>query len=126
MYSTPELSFVPPAEIAGAVTASIHVPDPDTFAAPEQAALAARGRYLFTVTSRAFCHGIDGGGVLHWQGMVWDHLSNLDEEDVRALIFFLRALPAIAREIPAAQAPGPDDCKEYTFFLYATDKPGCE
>jgi hypothetical protein len=26
------------------------------------------------------------GGVLHWQGMVWDHASNYHEEDVRALI----------------------------------------
>ena len=33
--------------------------------------------------------------ALHWQGMVWDHLSNLDEEDVRAIIAYLRTLPPL-------------------------------
>jgi mono/diheme cytochrome c family protein len=172
MYNTPVLSFVPPDQIGRAVTASIYAPDPDDFANPQQAALAARGRYLFTVTSCAFCHGNDGsggakismrsfgtlwvrnitpdretgigawsdaeiarairsgvsrdGGVLHWQGMVWDHLSNLDEEDVRALIGYLRALPPIGKEIPAPKIPSPGDCKEYTFFLFETNRPGCE
>ena len=171
MYETPVLAFVPPAKIGEAVAATIPAPDPGSFAKPEQAALATRGRYLFTVTSCAFCHGSDGsggqkvsmrafgslwvrnitpdretgigawsdseiarairsgvsrqGGVLHWQGMVWDHLSNLAEEDVRALIVYLRSLPPVRKQVPAASPPSADDCSEYTFFLVPSSQPGC-
>ncbi len=172
LYSTPVLWFVPPEQISLSVTAGIPTPDPDGFDGPEERALAERGRYLYTVTSCAFCHGNDGrggakvsmrsfgtlwtrnispdpetgigdwsdaeiarairsgvsrdGGPLHWQGMVWDHLSNLDEEDVRALIVYLRAMPPIENEIPPNRPPSSDDCEEYTFYLIATDRPGCE
>ena len=172
MYSTPVLSFIPPAEINSAATGSIPVPDPEKFDSPEQAALAERGRYLFTVTSCAFCHGNDGSGgskvnmssfgtlwvrnitpdletgigawsdreiarsirsglsrdgsPLHWQGMVWDHLSNLDEEDVRSLIVYLRALPPVNNKLPAPVPPGDNDCPQYTFFLYRNLEPGCD
>lgn len=172
LYDTPVLGFVPPAEIGRSVAAGIYAPDPDSFDDPEQAALAERGRYLYTVTSCAFCHGNDGsggnkismrsfgslwvrnispdpetgigawsdaeiarairsgvsrgGGVLHWQGMIWDHFSNLDEEDVRALIVYLRVLPPVRRVVPPPRPPSADDCPEYTFFLAATNGPGCE
>jgi mono/diheme cytochrome c family protein len=172
VYDTPVLAFVPPDAIGESVAAGIHAPDPAGFADPQQAALAARGRYLYTVTSCAFCHGGDGRGgskvsmssfgslwvrnissdaatgigawsdaeiarairsgvsrdgrALHWQGMIWDHLSNLDEEDVRALIAYLRALPAVRYELPPPRPPSAQDCTEYTFFLYETLESGCE
>jgi len=37
------------------------------------------------------------GRMLHWQGMIWDHASELDEEDVRALIAYLRTCRRPAR-----------------------------
>src|SRR5215468_9693407 len=44
--------------------------------------------------ARAIRSGISRDGrVLHWQGMIWDHASNWDEEDLRALIAYLRLLP---------------------------------
>lgn len=171
LYETPVLGFVPPEAIGSGVAASIPTPDPDGFENAEQAALAERGRYLYTVTSCAFCHG-DGsggnsvsmrsfgtvwvrnissdpetgigawsdaeiarairsgvsrdGGPLHWQGMVWDHLSNLDEEDVRALIVYLRTLPPISKRVPAPHPPSADDCPEYTFHLFDSMEPGCQ
>ncbi len=171
MYSTPVLPFIPPEIINQGVTAAIPPAAEASFETPEQAALAARGEYLYKVTSCTFCHGPDGsggpkinhvsfgtvwvrnissdaatgigawtdaevarairsgvsrdGGPLHWQGMVWDHLSNLDEEDVRALIVYLRILPPVSKEIPAPVPPGPGDCEEYTFYLAVSWTPGC-
>jgi hypothetical protein len=57
--------------------------------------------------------------------MIWDHLSNLDEEDLRALIVYLRALPPVSKEIPATVSPAANDCEEYTFFLVDSWTPGC-
>jgi hypothetical protein len=58
--------------------------------------------------------------------MTWDLLSNLDEEDVRAIIAYLRMLPPVAKAIPPARPPAPDDCAVYTFFLRGRlDQPGC-
>ncbi len=171
IYSTPVLPFIPPVQINQAVTADIYRTPTDSFATPEQLALAARGEYLFTVTSCAFCHGADGSGgakinmksfgtlwsrnitsdattgigawsdqeisrairsgvakngrPLHWQGMIWDHLSNLDEEDVAALIVYLRTLPPVHNAIPTQVPPATNDCDEYTFFLIDSRTSGC-
>jgi mono/diheme cytochrome c family protein len=52
--------------------------------------------------ARAIRGGIaKGGRPLHWQAIIWDHASNWDEEDVRALIAFPRVLPSVCRSIPA-------------------------
>jgi mono/diheme cytochrome c family protein len=162
---------IPAEQIAQTVTASIPRPAPAGVASPEQAALATRGRYLYTVASCALCHGDDGAGgakiswapfgtlwtrnitpdretaigawsdreiaravrsgvapdgrVLHWQGMIWDHASNWDEEDVRALITYLRAMPPVRRAIPPARAPAADDCTTYTFWVSRSTAGGC-
>jgi mono/diheme cytochrome c family protein len=171
LYGLPALRVIPPDEIARTVTASIPRPGPPGTASPEQTALAARGRYLYTVASCALCHGNDGAGgakiswtafgtlwarnitpdrdtgigawsdreiaravrsgvtpdgrVLHWQGMIWDHASNWDEEDVRALIAYLRAMPPVRRAISPARPPAPDDCPTYTFWVARTTLAGC-
>ena len=52
--------------------------------------------------------------------MTWDQLSNLDEEDLCAIIAYLRLLPPVNRIVPAA-----DDCETYTFYLAKSDLPGC-
>jgi hypothetical protein len=57
--------------------------------------------------------------------MTWDHASNLNEEDVRALIMFLRTLPPIKRKISDATPPSPEDCATYTFWTVASLTPGC-
>lgn len=76
--------------------------------------------------ARAIRSGIARGGrPLHWQVMIWDHASNWDEEDVRALIAFLRVLPPVRRAIPAARPPAADDCEVYTFWVDASSAPGC-
>lgn len=170
MYSTPVLPFVPAEIINQAVTSGIHQPNL-TGKTPEETALIERGKYLYTVTSCAFCHGNQGeggakvnqasfgtlwvrnissdpafgigawtnaevarairsgvsrdGAALHWQGMVWDHLSNLDEEDLQAIIAYLRTLPTVDRDIPAPVPPSPNDCAEYTFFTVPSFTPGC-
>ncbi|GAB4580086.1 MAG: hypothetical protein Fur0022_28250 [Anaerolineales bacterium] len=77
--------------------------------------------------ARAIRSGVSrDGSPLHWQGMIWDHLSNLDEEDMRAIIAYLRTLPPVARDIPDPVPPSPNDCQEYTFFTVESWTPGCE
>jgi mono/diheme cytochrome c family protein len=172
VYGLPALRVIPPEQIARTVTASIPRPAPTGAASAEQAALAARGRYLYTVASCALCHGNHGAGGakiswtafgtlwsrnitpdretgigawtdreiarairsgvtpdgrrLHWQGMIWDHASNWDEEDVRAVIAYLRAMPPVRRAIPPARAPAPEDCTTYTFSVARSTAAGCQ
>jgi hypothetical protein len=68
---------------------------------------------------------LDGGRSLWAQGMIWDHASNWDEEDVRALVAYLRAIPPIRRPIPPASPPAPDDCPTYTFWVASSTARGC-
>jgi mono/diheme cytochrome c family protein len=171
LYSTPAIRLLPPQQLAAIAAPPPPAPRLSASASPEQAALAMRGRYLYTVTSCALCHGPSaaGGGKiswrpmgtlwtrnitpdpdtgigrwsdaqiarairsgvaadgrpLHWQGMIWDHLSNLDEEDVRALVAYLRAMPPVVRRIPPARPPAADDCATYTFWLGPSREAGC-
>jgi hypothetical protein len=76
--------------------------------------------------ARAIRSGVTPDGrMLHWQGMIWDHASNWDEEDLRAIIAFLRTLPPVSKEIPSARPPAEDDCDKYTFWISESDRPGC-
>lgn len=77
--------------------------------------------------ARAIRSGVARDGrPLHWQGMVWDHASNLDEEDVRSVIAFLRTLPPVEREVPPFHHPEGTDCKEATIWLVENRAPGCQ
>jgi len=59
------------------------------------------GAWTDAEIARAIRSGIaKDGRALHWQAMIWDHASNWDEEDVRAMIAFLRVLPPMRRVIP--------------------------
>ena len=171
IYATPTLRIIPPEQLVAVAAPTPPKPDPARLAGSELVALAERGRYLFTVTSCALCHGSSGAGglkiswkpmgtlwtrnitpdpdtgigkwtdaqiarairsgvaadgrMLHWQGMIWDHLSNLDEEDVRALVVYLRTLPPVRNAVPSARPPAPDDCEIYTFWVVPSTTPGC-
>jgi mono/diheme cytochrome c family protein len=86
------------------------------------------GAWSDAEVARAIRSGIARGGrPLHWQGMTWDLLSNLDEEDVRALTAYLRTLPPVRKAVPEPRPPAPDDCDVYTFFLRGAPlgRPGC-
>lgn len=84
------------------------------------------GRWKDKEIARAIRSGITPDGrSLHWQGMIWDHASNWDEEDLHALIAYLRTLPPIRREIPPSRPPAPEDCEKYTFWLTESTTPGC-
>jgi mono/diheme cytochrome c family protein len=76
--------------------------------------------------ARAIRGGISRGGrVLHWQGMPWDYLSNFDEEDIRAVVAYLRTLPPVKHQVPAMRPPNPDDCAIYTFWIHPSTTAGC-
>jgi len=76
--------------------------------------------------ARAIRSGVSRDGyVLHWQGMIWDHASNWDEEDIRALIAYLHTLPLVKNKIPADRPPAPDDCEVYTFWTSESHVAGC-
>lgn len=91
-------------------------PDPET----------GLGRWSDAEISRAIRSGVSRDGYqLHWQGMVWDHLSNWDEEDMRAVIAFLRAMPAVKNRVPPDRPPSPDDCEVYTFWTSESHEQGC-
>ena len=171
IFHTPTLSFLPPDQVANAVASGLAQPRAGTIVTAEQAALAQRGRYVYSVASCAMCHGPRGSGglkvcwkplgtlwvrnvspdsttgigawsdaeiarairsgvsrdgrALHWQGMIWDHASNWDEEDVRALVAYLRSMPPVRHKIPDPRAPAPDDCDIYSFWTSRSERPGC-
>jgi hypothetical protein len=86
------------------------------------------GAWSDAEVARAIRSGISKDGrPLHWQGMIWDHASNLDEEDVRALIRWLRAIPPVKRAISPPFPPSAADCETYTFFpaVDRDPKSGC-
>ena len=85
------------------------------------------GKWSDGQIARAIRSGVrPNGQALHWQGMIWDHLSNLDEEDVRSVVAYLRTLPPVVKEIPASRPPAQDDCQIYTFWLTESEVYGCK
>jgi hypothetical protein len=42
--------------------------------------------------------------------MTWDHAWNWGEEDIRALIAHLHAMPPVSVKVPADRIPAADDC----------------
>jgi mono/diheme cytochrome c family protein len=85
------------------------------------------GGWSDAAVARAIRSGITPDGrQLHWQGMIWDHASNWDEEDVRSIVSYLRRIPPVRHEIPPARPPSPDDCEIYTFWVTPSNVPGCK
>jgi mono/diheme cytochrome c family protein len=76
---------------------------------------------------RAMTSGVSRDGrPLHWQAMIWDHLSHYTVEDQQALLAYVRALPSVDRSLPPPVPPGPTDCAADTFWVGTTDRaPGC-
>jgi mono/diheme cytochrome c family protein len=84
------------------------------------------GRWSDAEIFRAIRSGVSRDGYqLHWQGMIWDHASNWDEEDLRAVIAFLRTMPAVKHKVPPDRPPAPDDCEIYTFWTSESREQGC-
>lgn len=77
---------------------------------------------------RALTSGVSRDGrPLHWQAMIWDHISNYDLEDQHALLTYLRSLPPLDRSLPPAAPPGARDCRGDTFWIATTNmQPGCD
>jgi mono/diheme cytochrome c family protein len=85
------------------------------------------GTWSDAEVARAIRSGVSRDGyALHWQGMTWDHASNWDEEDIRALIVFLRTLPPVSNKVLADRPPAPDDCEIYTFWTSPSSTYGCK
>jgi mono/diheme cytochrome c family protein len=84
------------------------------------------GAWTDAELKRAIRSGVSRDGrQLHWQGMTWDQLSNLDEEDLRAVVAYVRLLPPVNRTVPTPRLPAANDCETYTFYLEKSDQPGC-
>jgi mono/diheme cytochrome c family protein len=84
------------------------------------------GTWTDAAIARAIRSGVTRDGrPLHWQGMIWDHASNWDEEDIRSLVAFLRRIPPVRHSIPPARPPAPDDCEIYTFWVTPSSVAGC-
>ncbi len=67
---------------------------------------------------RALRSGIGADGrALHWQAMPWDITSHWSEEDRRAMIAYLRALPPVAGRIPPPRGPRPGDPPADSFYF---------
>jgi mono/diheme cytochrome c family protein len=77
---------------------------------------------------RAMISGVGRDGrPLHWQAMIWDHLSNYSVEDQHALLAYVRTLPAVERASPAPISPNPNDCAGDTFWVgRSNSEPGCK
>jgi mono/diheme cytochrome c family protein len=77
--------------------------------------------------ARAIRSGVSKDGrPLMWQAMPWDHFGNLDEEDVRALAVYLKAIPPVKQAIPLPQPPASGDCAELTVWTQTNLKSGCQ
>ncbi len=77
--------------------------------------------------ARAIRSGVSKNGrPLMWQAMPWDHFSNLDEEDVRSLAVYLKAIPPVKHQVPLPLPPAPGDCSELVVFIQVNLKPGCQ
>ena len=84
------------------------------------------GAWTDASIARAIRSGLTPDGrVLHWQGMIWDHASNWDEEDIRAVIAYLRRMPPVRHAVPSARPPASDDCEVYTFWVSPSSAAGC-
>jgi mono/diheme cytochrome c family protein len=67
---------------------------------------------------RAMRSGIGSDGrALHWQAMPWDIGSHWSEEDQRALVAYLRALPPVAGTVPSPRGPVPGDPAADAFYF---------
>ncbi len=65
---------------------------------------------------RAMSSGVGRDGrPLHWQAMPWDLTSNWSEEDRRAMLAYLRTLPAVPGRVPEPRPPRADDPVADTF-----------
>ncbi|MBM3220430.1 MAG: c-type cytochrome [Candidatus Rokubacteria bacterium] len=65
---------------------------------------------------RAMTSGVGRDGrALHWQAMPWDLTSNWSEEDRRAMLRYLRALPPVPGRMPSSRPPRTDDPAADTF-----------
>ena len=49
--------------------------------------------------------------------MTWDQFSNLEEEDLRAIVAYVRVLPPVNRTVLIPRPPAANDCETYTFYL---------
>ncbi len=85
------------------------------------------GQWTDAQIARAIRSGISRNGrALHWQGMPWDMFSNFEEEDVRALVAYLRELPPVAFRVNDPRPPSADDCGTYSLYLLPLNQPpGC-
>jgi mono/diheme cytochrome c family protein len=85
------------------------------------------GQWTDAQIARAIRGGISRNGrALHWQGMPWDMFSNFEEEDVRALIAYLRVLPPVDLKVNDPLPPSADDCGTYSLYLLPLNQPpGC-
>jgi mono/diheme cytochrome c family protein len=84
------------------------------------------GAWTDAEIARAVRSGVTRSGrLLFWQGMPWDHFSNLDEEDVASLIAYLRTMPPVGEKVPPYRPPTSEDCKIYTFWTNRNLEPGC-
>jgi mono/diheme cytochrome c family protein len=91
--------------VYGRVVSSNLTPHPDGIAGVDDAALL-----------RAMSSGVARDGrPLHWQAMPWDLTSNWSEEDRRAILAYLRALPPVPGRVPEPRPPSPDDPVADTF-----------
>ncbi|WP_202801980.1 c-type cytochrome [Rhodovulum sp. PH10] len=88
--------------------------------------MAGIGGWSDAAIARAIRSGVaKNGQPLYWQAMPWDHFSNFSEEDVRALVAYLRMLPPVAARVPDYRPPSPDDCVVYTAWTRPNTAPGC-
>jgi mono/diheme cytochrome c family protein len=85
------------------------------------------GNWTNAQIERAIRSGVSRDGYqLHWQGMPWDHFSNWDEEDMRALVAFVRLLPPVSKRVLPDRPPAADDCAVYTFWTSPSSSYGCQ
>lgn len=68
--------------------------------------------------------GIDATGKKHMPVMPWPAYSKINDEDLRAIVAFLRSLKPITHEVPRAVSPGNKATAPYVHFgVYQSKRP---
>jgi mono/diheme cytochrome c family protein len=62
------------------------------------------------------------GSAAHWRSAAWAHSANFSVEDRRALLAYLRDLPAVQRRVPAARPPQEGDSEAFVVWPHALDR----
>lgn len=81
------------------------------------------GQWSDAQIAAAVRSGDPNGGTGHLVVMSWPLYQHLSDDDVKAIVTYLRSIPAIAHQVPARVAPGTRATTPYLYFGVFRSRP---